>query len=81
MLMEEFNALGVTPPVVVEVGPYFGRLQRVPKLAPILDSLREALPRGLRDQPAPLGTVDQFVDSPHVLSDARLARRALAFFE
>ena len=75
------NRLGVTDPLPTEVTPYHGRPFRVIHGERFADAVRDGIadPR-VRALPPDIGSVDQFVDSTDVLSNAERRRRLKAVY-
>ena len=74
---EHHNRLGLTPPLVAEVSNFHTRPFRVLHSSRFVDALRDEAVLRL---PPHLGSLDQFVDSVDVLTEARLFGRLAAMY-
>ncbi len=79
----QHNALNITPPLPVQVSPFFGR----PFMVIQAEKFAEAITAQIQDpdirrmaQESPIGAVDQFSTSTDLLSHTPITRRARALY-
>jgi hypothetical protein len=75
------NDLGITEPLSTQATQFHGRPFLVIQAGEFADAIRHQIQdERVRNLPEAIGSIDQFVDSTDVLSNAALRRRAKAIY-
>jgi hypothetical protein len=75
------NDLGISRPLVTQASQFHGRPFLVIQAGEFADAIRERIrDERVRNLPESVGSIDQFVDSTDVLSNAALRRQATAIY-
>jgi hypothetical protein len=79
---EQFNGLGITPPLPAQVSSFHDRPYQVIHSGQFVEAIQAAITdEAVRRLPLNLGSVDQFVDSTDVLDEVKRLRKLKSIYE
>jgi hypothetical protein len=79
---EMHNALGITQPLETKVSPFFSRPYQVIHSEKFADGIRKAISDPeVQKIKVSIGSIDQFIDCPDIMSEPRLYRKLQTVFE
>ncbi|HME55216.1 MAG TPA: DUF4037 domain-containing protein [Candidatus Lokiarchaeia archaeon] len=79
ILLQEQENLSITTGIKPRCNKYFGRDQLVVNVGDGIDALVNSITGPLKDVKYPIGTINQFIDDVHLLSDPEFSRKIISF--